>query len=153
MKLLLLLVIFVPPQQVLTSSDVGFDLRKMENCPRRRFTTLVHPKGVVLQRSTGIHFSKDNQQFELDNTLDSLPSETQLLSALEFYYQRQLESELSEFDTPQKMKWLKYLPTLGITYTLDGKPRPAISWSSNFCLLYTSPSPRDATLSRMPSSA
>ena len=28
-------------------------------------------------------------------------------------------------------------------------------WSANdlFCLLYTSPSPRDATLSRMPSSA
>ena len=27
------------------------------------------------------------------------------------------------------------------------------SWASNTCLLYTSPSPRDATLSRMPSSA
>ena len=27
------------------------------------------------------------------------------------------------------------------------------SLESNFCLLYTSPSPRDATLSRMPSSA
>ena len=26
-------------------------------------------------------------------------------------------------------------------------------WQSNTCLLYTSPSPRDATLSRMPSSA
>ena len=26
-------------------------------------------------------------------------------------------------------------------------------WSTNACLLYTSPSPRDATLSRMPSSA
>ena len=34
------------------------------------------------------------------------------------------------------MKWLKYLPTVGVTYTLDGKPRPAISWSSN--MLYTS---------------
>ena len=64
-----------------------------------------------------------------------MPSETQLLLALESYYQLQLESELSEFDTQQKMKWLKYLPTLGITYTLDGKPRPAISWSSN--LLYS----------------
>ena len=28
-----------------------------------------------------------------------------------------------------------------------------ISIQGNFCLLYTSPSPRDATLSRMPSSA
>ena len=28
-----------------------------------------------------------------------------------------------------------------------------ISWHEKICLLYTSPSPRDATLSRMPSSA
>ena len=34
------------------------------------------------------------------------------------------------------------------TYELDCKPN-----SSTTCLLYTSPSPRDATLSRMPSSA
>ena len=27
------------------------------------------------------------------------------------------------------------------------------TFATNFCLLYTSPSPRDATLSRMPSSA
>ena len=33
----------------------------------------------------------------------------------------------------------------------DGKP--TIYYPSKFCLLYTSPSPRDATLSRMPSSA
>ena len=30
---------------------------------------------------------------------------------------------------------------------------PSGSGKSTFCLLYTSPSPRDATLSRMPSSA
>ena len=32
-------------------------------------------------------------------------------------------------------------------------PQPAESAVSTDCLLYTSPSPRDATLSRMPSSA
>ena len=32
-------------------------------------------------------------------------------------------------------------------------PEHDISDSDKFCLLYTSPSPRDATLSRMPSSA
>ena len=61
---------------------------------------------------------------------DSLPSESQLFSAMESFYQLQLESELAEFQTTQKMKWLKYLPTVGLTYTLYGKPRPAISWSS-----------------------
>ena len=34
-----------------------------------------------------------------------------------------------------------------------GKKNPTISNHSYGCLLYTSPSPRDATLSRMPSSA
>ena len=33
-----------------------------------------------------------------------------------------------------------------------GRGRPRLKWSTD-CLLYTSPSPRDATLSRMPSSA
>ena len=36
---------------------------------------------------------------------------------------------------------------------VGGVRRSALISLSNFCLLYTSPSPRDATLSRMPSSA
>ena len=36
----------------------------------------------------------------------------------------------------------------------DGPPGEEAAWvHAYFCLLYTSPSPRDATLSRMPSSA
>lgn len=67
---------------------------------------------------------------------DSLPTQSQLTSTLESYHQLKTESELAEFNTTQKMKWLKYLPTVGVTYTLDGKPRPAVSWSST--LLYSS---------------
>jgi len=66
---------------------------------------------------------------------DSLPAQPLLFSAMESFHQLQLESELAEFQTTQKMKWLKYLPTVGVTYTLEGKPRPAVSWSSN--LLYS----------------
>ena len=38
---------------------------------------------------------------------------------------------------------------------LPGDPAERFNWDApiNVCLLYTSPSPRDATLSRMPSSA
>ena len=68
--------------------------------------------------------------------LDSLPPESELMAALESFYQQELEADLMEFQSKQKMKWLKYLPTVGVTYTLEGKPRPAISWSSN--LLYSS---------------
>ena len=43
-------------------------------------------------------------------------------------------------------KWLS-----GVPYPYTEKK--AEEWLHNICLLYTSPSPRDATLSRMPSSA
>ena len=68
--------------------------------------------------------------------LDSLPTQSQLITTLDSFYQLKTESELTEIETQQKMKWLKYLPTVGVTYTLEGKPRPAISWSST--LLYSS---------------
>ena len=42
-----------------------------------------------------------------------------------------METELAEFQISKKGEWLKYVPTLGLTYTLDGRPRPAISFSSS----------------------
>ena len=48
-------------------------------------------------------------------------------------------------------------PILPMKFNLDISKRAVryfmIVVDNNFCLLYTSPSPRDATLSRMPSSA
>ena len=49
-----------------------------------------------------------------------------------------------------------YVLFFGVEDTVDGgSPQPlgAIEVERGVCLLYTSPSPRDATLSRMPSSA
>ena len=54
-----------------------------------------------------------------------------------------------------------YLPNgiipLDLIHSFEKTPRtlqlPFLNVSTNYCLLYTSPSPRDATLSRMPSSA
>ena len=42
--------------------------------------------------------------------------------------------------------WVKNLPDGRVEMVIEGE-------RGEFCLLYTSPSPRDATLSRMPSSA
>ena len=44
-------------------------------------------------------------------------------------------------------------PIVASNVTIDGYTQPRLGVSINGCLLYTSPSPRDATLSRMPSSA
>ena len=59
--------------------------------------------------------------------------------------------------TATAMAWAEPSPALdraslsvGAFYT---DPRIKVEGDTNYCLLYTSPSPRDATLSRMPSSA
>ena len=60
-------------------------------------------------------------------------------------------AELSQYVGERKGALLYTQPPEGITIfqPLDGLRR----WRCQVCLLYTSPSPRDATLSRMPSSA
>ena len=45
------------------------------------------------------------------------------------------------------------LATFGVQATKKKEDAPTIKEEKKDCLLYTSPSPRDATLSRMPSSA
>ena len=68
--------------------------------------------------------------------LDSLPPESQLYAALDSFYQQQTIADLTEYQSTTKKRWLKYLPSVGVTYNLEGDPRPTISWSSN--LIYTS---------------
>jgi len=68
--------------------------------------------------------------------VDTLPNEQALYQSLDSFYYQQTKAELSEFDLTTKNQWLKYLPTLGLNYTLEGQPHPTVSWSSN--LIYTS---------------
>ena len=59
------------------------------------------------------------------------------------------------------LKQLKHLKMSGVNENIGNKPKNRYGTkkssksktSDSSCLLYTSPSPRDATLSRMPSSA
>jgi len=67
---------------------------------------------------------------------DTLPPQPQLFAAIDTFYHHQVAAELSEYQSTKKKQWLKYLPTVGLTYTFEGKPRPTVSWSSN--LIYTS---------------
>ena len=66
--------------------------------------------------------------------LDSLPEQKVLLTAIDSFYQLQTENLLLEYQETKKGEWLKYLPTIGLSYTIDGQPRPTASWSST--LLY-----------------
>ena len=64
-------------------------------------------------------------------TTDTLPPANQLLSSIDSFYHVKTEAELLEYQSSKKGEWLKYLPTVGIQYTLDGKPRPTLSFSSS----------------------
>ena len=66
--------------------------------------------------------------------IDSLPEQRVLLTAIDSFYQLQTENLLLEYQETKKGEWLKYLPTIGLSYTIDGRPRPTASWSST--LLY-----------------
>ena len=79
-------------------------------------------------------------------TTDTLPPKATLLQAIDSFYQVQTTSQLLEYQTSQKGEWLKYLPTVGLTYTLDGKPRPAISFSSS--LLYRAKKDRQTIMAK-----
>ena len=63
--------------------------------------------------------------------LDTLPSNSLLFASLNQFHRLQTQAQLSEYQATQKNKWLKYLPTVGLAYTLDGHPRPTLSWSSS----------------------
>ena len=58
---------------------------------------------------------------------DTLPSEAKLYESLATYYEQKTQAELTEFEETTKGEWLKFLPSVGITYTLDNKPRPSAS--------------------------
>ena len=63
--------------------------------------------------------------------LDTLPPESKLYESLAAFHQAETQSQLTEYTYQTQHKWLRYLPTVGLTYTPEGDPRPGISWSSN----------------------
>jgi len=64
-------------------------------------------------------------------TTDTLPPTNQLLASIDSFYRIKTEAELLEYQVSKKGEWLKYLPTVGIQYTMDGIPRPILSFSSS----------------------
>jgi hypothetical protein len=51
---------------------------------------------------------------------------------------RSLDADMTELEYSKKGEWIKYLPNIGVTYTVAGQPRPAVSCISKICVLYLS---------------
>lgn len=63
------------------------------------------------------------------------PTAAQLDASIQVHYLDAYEILLSEYKETKKGEWLRFLPTLGVTYTATGRPRPTLGISSG--LLYT----------------
>jgi len=57
-----------------------------------------------------------------------LPADSIFYNSLSNYYQSLLEADLKELDIKKKRSWTKYLPSLGLTYTVSGSPRPSLRY-------------------------
>lgn len=58
-----------------------------------------------------------------------LPADSVLYNSLSQHYQALLEADLKELDLKKKKSWTKYLPSIGLTYTVSGSPRPSIGYN------------------------
>jgi len=58
-----------------------------------------------------------------------LPADSLLYNSLANHYQSLLSADLKEIDLKKKKSWTKYLPSLGLTYTVSGSPRPSLGYN------------------------
>lgn len=58
-----------------------------------------------------------------------LPADSIFYNSLSEHYQSLLEADLKELDLKKKKSWTKYLPSIGLTYTVSGSPRPSIGYN------------------------
>lgn len=71
--------------------------------------------------------------------IDSLPPTDSLLLSLEQYHEKLLQAQLTEFQIAEKGSWLKYIPSVGLGYSLgtdnEGNLRnvlrPSLTYSTN----------------------
>ena len=59
-----------------------------------------------------------------------LPPLAELYTSIDSFYAAEIHANLLEFQEDKKGEWLKYVPNVGLTYTVAGDPRPSVSFST-----------------------
>ena len=101
---------------------------------------------IMLTFST-IGTSQDDPTFELNYEMDLVYPPLSIPKT-----QRDKAESIVDLNKHFKSSWIKEYKSVEVSTIQNGIKKKSIG-KNNVCLLYTSPSPRDATLSRMPSSA
>lgn len=60
-----------------------------------------------------------------------LPSQDSLFVCVDSFYHQSLAAELKAFESNPKDYWMNFVPSVGVGYNLQGKPRPSVSFSLN----------------------
>ena len=59
-----------------------------------------------------------------------LPPLGDLYAAIDSFYAAEVHADLLEFREDRKGEWLKYVPDVGLTYTVAGDPRPSVGFNT-----------------------
>lgn len=60
---------------------------------------------------------------------DSLPPQYELFETLRAFHAENTAANIAVFDIQDKNKWMRYTPSLGLGYNLQGSPRPTLNFS------------------------
>ena len=84
---------------------------------------------------TAMYFQKAKYLLLLCFTTTTIHSQTlppleTLYTSIDSFYAAETHAHLLEFQEDKKGEWLKYLPNVGLTYTVAGAPRPSVGLNS-----------------------
>ena len=75
-----------------------------------------------------------------------LPPLGDLYAAIDSFYAAEVHADLLEFREDRKGEWLKYVPDVGLTYTVAGDPRPSVGFNTG--ILYQAKRDRQRNAAR-----
>ncbi len=60
---------------------------------------------------------------------DTLPTQKVLEASIDSFFAQKANIDITEFQTTNKYDWMKWLPSVGVGYAIDGRPRPIANYS------------------------
>lgn len=65
---------------------------------------------------------------QIEPSTDSLPEQSELFDALRRFHDATIEASCIEYRASERKRWMKWFPSLGLSYNLQGQPRPTIGY-------------------------
>lgn len=87
-----------------------------------------------------LHFVNFSQNIEL-------PDRSNLFASLRKYHDEKKAANLAEYSAKEKYRYMKYVPSVGMWYDLNGNPKPTLSYSLN--QVYSTVNEKEKTKAKM----